>query len=112
MSTVRRSREESLLSCGGGTRADTESCCLRIRSALRQVAAMSGSQRCSVGLTTETLLCSRKVPSTVFGAGGEGGGNFANDFNASQFMQILTAKAAKDLDVNFDIRRVQPGATQ
>lgn len=44
----------------------------------------------------------RNVPSTIFGASENGAGS---QFDASAFMQILTAKAAADLDVDVSVKK-------
>ena len=49
----------------------------------------------------------RKVPNTVFvgsgGTGGSGGAPVGNSMDASTFMQIMTMKAARDLDVDLSV---------
>ena len=49
----------------------------------------------------------RQVPATVFGGGGSGPGGPANgsDFDASQFMEILTVRAAQGLDLETSIAK-------
>ena len=48
----------------------------------------------------------RNVPTTVFGAGGEGGAGTDSDVKA--FMDIMTMKAARELSVDVDIQKVVP----
>ncbi|MEM8811052.1 MAG: SPFH domain-containing protein [Pseudomonadota bacterium] len=50
----------------------------------------------------------RRVPSTVFGGGGDGG--TGSDFDAKTFMQLLTVQAAKQLELDMGIRKASaPG---
>jgi uncharacterized membrane protein YqiK len=54
----------------------------------------------------------RNVPTTVFGAGGTSEGSVGSNTDVTQFLQILTAQAARDLDLDTSVRKVQPKTTE